>query len=55
MIWAGLAHEDPELTPDKVMDLVDEYSNIQDVLLAMSEALKGAFGQNETGEQRKNG
>ena len=44
MIWAGLAHEDPELTPEKVMDLVDEYSDIQTVLTAMGEAFQGAFG-----------
>lgn len=44
MIWAGLVHEDPELTPEKVMDLVDEYSDIQTVLTAMGEAFQGAFG-----------
>lgn len=44
MIWAGLVHEDPELTPERVMDLVDEYSDIQTVLTAMGEAFQGAFG-----------
>lgn len=26
LLWAGLVHEDSELTPDKVIDLVDEFS-----------------------------
>lgn len=28
IIWAGLYHEDDNLTPDKVMDLVDEHSDL---------------------------
>lgn len=44
MIWAGLVHEDRDLTPDKVMDLVDEYSNIQAVIETIGEAFQGAFG-----------
>lgn len=47
MIWAGLVHEDRDLTPEKVMDLVDEYSNIQTVLAAMSEAFQAAFNPNK--------
>lgn len=47
MIWAGLQHEDRELTPDKVMDLVDDYSDITTVMQAMGEAFQGAFGKNE--------
>lgn len=43
-IWAGLVHEDRELTPDKVMDLVDDHSNMTTVLEAMGEALQSAFG-----------
>ena len=55
MIWAGLAHEDPDLTPEKVMDLVDEYSDIQTVLTAMGEAFQAAFGPNkEDTKQEKN-
>lgn len=52
-IWAGLQHEDKDLTPDKVMDLVDEYSSITEVLKAMSEAFQGAFGEAKT--EGKNG
>lgn len=43
LIWAGLTHEDKSLTPDHVMDLVDEYSNAVDVLGLVTEALEGAF------------
>ena len=43
LIWAGLAHEDPELTPEKVMDLVDEYSSIKKVTQVMWKALNDVF------------
>lgn len=51
MIWAGLQHEDKNLTPDKVMDLIDEHSNVMTVVEAMSKAMSEAFG---TGEEEKN-
>lgn len=44
LIWAGLQHEDKDLTVEKVMDLVDDYSNIQAVMGDMTEALYSAFG-----------
>jgi hypothetical protein len=44
LIWAGLAHEDKDLTSDRVMTLVDDYSNITEVLKLAGEALQGAFG-----------
>lgn len=47
MIWAGLQHEDKELTPDKVMDLIDDYSDITTALQAMSNAFESAFGKAE--------
>lgn len=53
MIWAGLVHEDKDLTPEKVMDLVDEYSDVQTVLKAMGEAFKGAFGNYGENDARK--
>lgn len=43
LIWAGLVHEDDKLTPEKVMDLVDEYSNIREVSKVMWEALNDVF------------
>jgi len=56
LIWAGLQHEDKDLTPEKVMDLVDDYSDIQTVLTAMGEAFAGAFGadQAEAETEEKN-
>ncbi|GIW49206.1 MAG: hypothetical protein KatS3mg079_682 [Caloramator sp.] len=43
-VWAGLVHEDKELTVEKVMDLVDEYSTVQTVMEKVSEAMNLAFG-----------
>jgi hypothetical protein len=54
LIWAGLQHEDKDLTPDKVMDLVDEYSNIPAVMQAMGEAFAAAFGADAPEEDAKN-
>lgn len=51
IIWAGLVHEDTELTPDKVMELVDEHSDVTTVLEAMSKAMEKSFGE---AEQAKN-
>lgn len=53
IIWAGLQHEDKDLTPDKVMDLVDEYSNIPAVMQAMGEAFASAFGIDKPGEKEE--
>jgi hypothetical protein len=44
VIWAGLVHEDPDLTPEKVMDLVDGFSSLPAVTVKMWEALNAAFG-----------
>jgi len=54
LIWAGLQHEDKDLTPEKVMDLVDEYSNIPAVMQAMGEAFAAAFGADAPEEDPKN-
>ena len=43
-IWAGLQHEDKNLTPDKVIDLIDEYSSLEAISKTMFEALSEAFG-----------
>lgn len=50
-IWAGLVHEDEKLTVEKVMDLVDEYSNLQEVSSKLAEAINLAF---TNGEPAKN-
>ncbi|QIB68616.1 hypothetical protein Ami103574_04465 [Aminipila butyrica] len=44
LVWAGLAHEDKNLTPDKVMDLIDDYSTLTEVMKAMETAMEEAFG-----------
>ena len=44
ILWAGMVHEDAELTPEKVAELIDEYSDIPTALAAMSEAMQEAFG-----------
>jgi hypothetical protein len=50
IVWAGLAHEDKELTPDKVMDLIDEHSNLRDVSKEMWTALNEVFKNDEKEE-----
>lgn len=44
IIWAGLYHEDKDLTPETVMELIDEHSDIEEASEAMEKALDGAFG-----------
>lgn len=53
LIWAGLQHEDKDLTPEKVMDLVDEYSSLPAVMQAMGEAFASAFGIDKPGEKEE--
>lgn len=52
VMWAGLYHEDKSLTPDKVMDLIDENNKFQEATSAMGEAIEEAFG---TGEEIEEG
>lgn len=47
IIWAGLVHEDKELTVDRVMDLVDEHSTIPEVSMAVMKAFQSSFGTGE--------
>ena len=51
IIWAGLVHEDKEITPEKVMDLIDDTGNFTEVLEAMNIAFTSAFG---SGADEKN-
>lgn len=55
IICCGFLHEDPDLTPDRVMDLIDEYSNLMEITKAMGEAFSDAFGTAKTqpGEKGK--
>lgn len=52
IIWAGLVHEDKDLKPEKVMDLVDEYSDITTVMEAMGKAFQGVFDAKEDAEEK---
>lgn len=47
MIWAGLYHEDTELTPESVMDLIDDYSDIQEAAELIGKAISEAFSKNK--------
>lgn len=53
-LWAGLAHEDRDLTPDKVMDLVDEHSDVVTAVNAAMEAVNAKFG-GKVDTEAKNG
>lgn len=44
IIWAGLVHEDKELTPERIMDLIDEHSDIKTALEVMGKAFNESFG-----------
>lgn len=46
VILAGLIHEDKELTEEKVMDIIDEKGNLEEVLSAMGKAMQQMGGKN---------
>ena len=45
IVYAGLSHEDKELTSEKVGDLIDEYSDISVIADKVGEAFTLAFGE----------
>jgi len=45
-LWAGLRHEDPEITPEKVMDLIDEHSTVVRAAEAFTKAITESVGKN---------
>jgi hypothetical protein len=47
VIWAGLVHEDKDLTPDKVMELIDDHADMTTVITVAGDALAAAFGVKE--------
>lgn len=53
VICAGLVHEDAKLTPDRVMDLIDEKGNLQEVLETMAKSFSEAFNGGVEGEKNK--
>lgn len=55
LIWAGLYHEDQDLTPESVMDLIDEYSDIDEAAELMGKAVDEAFSKNKKAVARTRG
>lgn len=53
IICCGLMHEDPDLTPEKVMDLIDDHSSLVDITAKMGEAFTEAFGSKAKGGKGK--
>ena len=51
LLWASLVHEDPELTYDAILDMVD-LSNIAAVMEAMTECLNKSFSEPEKASER---
>lgn len=47
LIFVGLYHEDKELTPQKVMELIDEHSSIEEAAELMGRAIDEAFSKNK--------
>jgi hypothetical protein len=46
IVWAGLVHEDPKLTPDKVAAAIDLHA-LEPVSLAVAQAIRLAFGKDD--------
>lgn len=44
IVYAGLFHEDKDLTPEKCADLIDDYSDITTAAEKLGEAMTLAFG-----------
>ena len=53
IVYAGLYHEDKDLTVEKVGDLIDEYSDLTEVAQKISEALSLAFGDGKSKETKE--
>ncbi len=51
-IWAGLLYEDDTLTPDKIMDLVDDYSDMETVFKTVREAVEQAFNDGNSDTEK---
>lgn len=55
IIWAGLEHEDKALTPDIVMDLIDDHSDIQTVAGLLGKAVQEGMGNNPAPQKKVSG
>jgi uncharacterized phage protein (TIGR02216 family) len=45
IIYSGLFHEDKNLTPEKVGELIDDFSDIKPLQKKLGEAMTEAFGR----------
>ena len=49
-LWAGLRHEDKDITPEQIMEMLDNADNptkmIEESAQALSKAMTEAFGKN---------
>lgn len=54
LLWAGLVHEDNQLTVKKLMQIVNEYSDIDTISEKIGEALAKSFGSREDDKYGKN-
>lgn len=53
ILFAGLYHEDKDLTPEIVGEIIDEYSNITSIAEKLGEAFNLAFGERGEEPQKK--
>jgi len=54
LVWityAGLVHEDEKLTFDKVLDLIDEHSTIEEVTEKLNKAIEIGFARKNNKKQ----
>ena len=47
LIYAGLIHEDKQLNVEKVIDLIDEHSDLQEISDKLGKAIEIGFGHNK--------
>lgn len=52
IVWAGLVHEDSSLTPETVMEMIDEHSSMVEITEALAKAFTAGFGGQE-GDEKK--
>lgn len=45
IIYAGLVHEDKDLTPEIVGNLIDEYSSVTEISEALGKAMDNTYGK----------
>ena len=53
IIYAGLSHEDKELTPEKVGEIIDNFGSIEEIAEKVGEAMTLAFGKGGKADPKK--